>query len=258
MRALGGGARIPFPHRRRDPARPDGRSSARLACRPPPHRSLREPRHPSGNSHRSRAGPNPGEGRLGSARRLLLRAQLRLSLASDPARLPGHPSQRRSRAPRGRFRHPLRPHDAPGRDRRRTMAFGRGIRGLLPPPSAFPRRRGARRVEYRYRLTRHEPYWHLERASCDSDDYGAQYRFTTAPRLLADYRGGCEYHQKSPDSTFTQKVVATRALEDGRVTVTRDRVILRQGNHRSETPLADEKAWYEALARHLGIHLETV
>ena len=112
--------------------------------------------------------------------------------------------------------------------------------------------------EYRYRLTRHEPYWHLERASCDSDDYGAQYRFTTAPRLLADYRGGCEYHQKSPDSTFTQKVVATRALEDGRVTVTRDRVILRQGNHRSETPLADEKAWYEALARHLGIHLETV
>ena len=112
--------------------------------------------------------------------------------------------------------------------------------------------------EYRYRLTRHEPYWHLERASCDSDDYGAQYRFTTAPRLLADYRGGCQYHQTSPDSTFTQKVVATRALEDGRVTVTRDRVILRQGNHRSETPLADEKAWYEALARHCGIHLETV
>jgi len=112
--------------------------------------------------------------------------------------------------------------------------------------------------EYRYRLSRQEPYWHLERASRDSDDYGVQYRFTTAPRRLTEYRGGCEYHQKSPDSTFTQKVVATRALEDGRVTVTRDRVILRQGNYRSETPLADEKAWYEALARHLGIHLETV
>jgi len=111
--------------------------------------------------------------------------------------------------------------------------------------------------EFRYRLTRHDPYWHLERAS-HGDDYGVQYRFTTAPRLLADYRGGCEYHQTSPDSTFTQKVVATRALEDGRVTVTRDRVILRQGNHRSETPLADERAWYEALARRLEIHLETI
>lgn len=113
-------------------------------------------------------------------------------------------------------------------------------------------------LEYRYRLTRHEPYWHLERAALDGDDYGVQYRFTTAPRLLADYRGGCEYHQTSPDSTFTQRVVATRALEDGRVTVTRDRVILRQAKNRSETPLADERSWNEALARHFGIHLETV
>jgi len=112
--------------------------------------------------------------------------------------------------------------------------------------------------EYRYRLTRHEPYWHLERAGHDGDDYGVQYRFTTAPRRLAEYRGGCEYHQTSPDSTFTQNVVATRALEDGRVTVTRDRVILRQAKDRSETPLADERSWNEALARHFGIHLETV
>ncbi|MGH9388872.1 MAG: arylamine N-acetyltransferase, partial [Vicinamibacteria bacterium] len=113
-------------------------------------------------------------------------------------------------------------------------------------------------TEYHYRLTWRDPHWHLERASHDGDDYGVQYRFTTAPRLLADFRGGSEYHQTSPESTFTQKVVVTRALEDGRVTVTRDRVMLRQGNHQSETPLADERAWRDALARHFGIHLETV
>ncbi len=112
-------------------------------------------------------------------------------------------------------------------------------------------------TEYRYRLTRHEPYWHLERAPRDDDGYRVQYRFTTLPRQLADYRGGCEYHQTSPESTFTQKVVATRALEDGRVTVTRDRVILRQGGARSETPLPDEAAFYSALARHFGIRMET-
>jgi N-hydroxyarylamine O-acetyltransferase len=98
----------------------------------------------------------------------------------------------------------------------------------------------------------------VERASHDSDDYGVQYRFTTAPRLLADYRGGCEHHQKSPDSAFTQNILATRALEDGRVTVTRDRLILRRGKSRTETPVADETAWLEALHRHLGILLETV
>ena len=113
-------------------------------------------------------------------------------------------------------------------------------------------------TEYRYCLTRYEPYWHLERASHDCDDFGTQYRFTTAPRLLADFRAGCEYHQTSPDSTFTQKVVATRALEDGRVTVTRDRIILREGRSRSETPLADDKAFRSALYRHFGIDLETV
>ncbi len=111
--------------------------------------------------------------------------------------------------------------------------------------------------DYRYRLSRHEAYWHLERAPGDGDGYLAQYRFTTVPRQLADYRAGCEYHQTSPDSTFTQKVVATCALEDGRVTVTRDRVILRQGGARSEIPLADEEAFYSALARHVGIQMET-
>ncbi len=112
--------------------------------------------------------------------------------------------------------------------------------------------------EYRYRLTCHQPYWHLERAPKDGGDYLVQYRFTTIPRQLADYRAGCEYHQTSSESSFTQKVVATRALEDGRVTVTRDRVILRQGGVRSETPLADDQAFYSALARHFGIQLETV
>jgi N-hydroxyarylamine O-acetyltransferase len=110
--------------------------------------------------------------------------------------------------------------------------------------------------EYRYRLRRHGAYWTLERSSYEKEDYQAQYRFTTRPHRLEDYRSGCEYHQTSPESTFTQKVVATRALEDGRVTVTRDRVIVRRGKTRTETPLPDESAFYLALERHCGILLE--
>jgi N-hydroxyarylamine O-acetyltransferase len=110
--------------------------------------------------------------------------------------------------------------------------------------------------DYRYRLRRHGEYWHLERAETESDEYRVQYRFTTAPRRLADYRPGCEYHQTSPDSTFTQKVVATRAVEEGRVTITRDRIIVRRGKNRSETALPDERAFHEALEHHCGIFLE--
>jgi len=110
--------------------------------------------------------------------------------------------------------------------------------------------------EYSYRVTRHSPYWHLERAPRGGGDYETQYRFTTTPHVLEDFRGASEYHQTSPLSTFTQKVVATLALEDGRVTVTRDSVIMRHGGSRSETSLADENAFREALARHFGIQLE--
>jgi N-hydroxyarylamine O-acetyltransferase len=111
-------------------------------------------------------------------------------------------------------------------------------------------------AEYRYRLTRHELYWHLERAPLDAGSYETQYRFTNVPRTLAEFRSGCEYHQTSPESTFTQKVVATRALEDGRITVTPERVIVRQGKTRSETALGDENEFQEQLARHFGILLE--
>jgi N-hydroxyarylamine O-acetyltransferase len=110
--------------------------------------------------------------------------------------------------------------------------------------------------DYCYRLRRDGEDWHLERAPRHSGEYAVQYRFTTIPRLLSDYRPGCEYHQTSPDSTFTQKVVATRALEDGRVTITRDRIIVRRGTSRTETPLPDESAFYRALERHCGIRME--
>lgn len=112
--------------------------------------------------------------------------------------------------------------------------------------------------DYRYRLSRHDAYWHLERAPHDGSEYETQYRFTTTPRSIEDYRLGCEYHQTSPASTFTQKVVATRALEDGRVTVARDRLIVRRGKSRSETPILDQRAFEEALERHCGILLEKV
>lgn len=111
--------------------------------------------------------------------------------------------------------------------------------------------------DFLYRLTRYDPYWHLERASRDGDDYTVQYRFTTEPRSLSDYGSGCEYHQTSPHSTFTQKVVTTRALENGRLTLTKDRLIVRRGESRTETVLADEKAWLEALERHFQITLES-
>jgi N-hydroxyarylamine O-acetyltransferase len=113
--------------------------------------------------------------------------------------------------------------------------------------------REEREAGYRFRLRGPEPAWLLERAPSNGGDYVPQYRFTTTPRALEEFREACHYHQTSPESTFTQKAVATRALEDGRVTVAQDRVIVRQNGKRIETPLPSLDAWREALARHVGL-----
>ncbi|MGH9321535.1 MAG: arylamine N-acetyltransferase family protein [Vicinamibacteria bacterium] len=109
---------------------------------------------------------------------------------------------------------------------------------------------------YVYRLSRAEDIWVLSRAPTDGEEFGSQYRFTLTPRRLSDFRGGCEYHQTSKDSPFTQRVVTSRALAEGRITLTRERLILHSRTGRTETPIPDESAWLDALGRHFEISLE--
>jgi len=87
------------------------------------------------------------------------------------------------------------------------------------------------------------------------EPFQAQYRFTLTPRTLAEFAEGSRYHQTSPESTFTQKVVCTRALPDGRLTLTADRLVETHGASRTETPLSDRSAWEEALKQHFAIEL---
>jgi N-hydroxyarylamine O-acetyltransferase len=111
---------------------------------------------------------------------------------------------------------------------------------------------------FRYRLGRDGAQWILERCGLGESRFVRQYRFTTEPRLLSDFRSGCEYHQTSPESHFTRNVVVSRVLPGGRVTLTKDRLVLRRGKTRSETSLESERAWRDALAESFGIVLAEV
>ena len=81
-----------------------------------------------------------------------------------------------------------------------------------------------------------------------------QYTFQLTPHELQDYAGMCVYHQTSSESTFTQKVVCTRATEEGRITVTDKKWIVRSGSNRTETELSGKEHFYELLRQHFGIH----
>ncbi len=101
-----------------------------------------------------------------------------------------------------------------------------------------------------YRLDRQGEQWFLLQGSTP------KYRFTLAPRQLADFEEACHYQQNSPESTFTQRVVTTRFTPGGRVTLTRERLVVHRGAERIETKIENETEWSQALDEHFDIVLE--
>lgn len=85
--------------------------------------------------------------------------------------------------------------------------------------------------------------------------WGAQYRFSLEPRVYADFKQMCRYHQISPQSHFTQRRVCSLATPDGRVTISGMKLILTRGDERQERELADEREYVAALHEHFGITL---
>jgi N-hydroxyarylamine O-acetyltransferase len=93
--------------------------------------------------------------------------------------------------------------------------------------------------------------WILQRRS--GETWEAQYRFTLQPHLLADFTERCQYHQTSPESSFTQKRVCSLATPLGRITLS-DLLLIRtvQGK-RKEQHLPSEVEYREVLANRFGV-----
>lgn len=81
-----------------------------------------------------------------------------------------------------------------------------------------------------------------------------EYVFSLVPRRLEDFAGMCAFHQTSPESHFTRRIVCSLPLPSGgRVTVSGQTLIESDGDARRETPLADERAVRAALLERFGI-----
>jgi len=83
--------------------------------------------------------------------------------------------------------------------------------------------------------------------------WSAQYRFGLTPYEYEDYAEMCHYHQTSPESSFTQAPLCSRATPDGRVTVSGLRLITTRNGVKKREELEDEAARAEALRAHFGI-----
>jgi arylamine N-acetyltransferase len=76
------------------------------------------------------------------------------------------------------------------------------------------------------------------------------YELTLATQPLQAFAAMCTYHRSSPDSFFSKGLLCTRATPAGRITLSRDRLIVVADGRRSETPVANPAV---VLAQQFGI-----
>jgi N-hydroxyarylamine O-acetyltransferase len=79
------------------------------------------------------------------------------------------------------------------------------------------------------------------------------YQLTLTEQPLAAFAPMHRHHQTSPDSIFTKGLICTRAMPTGRITLSRDRLIIVDGADRSETLTADRD---QALEHYFGLKKE--
>jgi N-hydroxyarylamine O-acetyltransferase len=86
--------------------------------------------------------------------------------------------------------------------------------------------------------------------------WARQYCFDLQPRQLSDFAEMCVWQQTSPESSFTQRRVCTRATPDGRITLSDMCLITTAHGRRDERLLDGEEEYRGILREKFGIVLD--
>ncbi|HSD62817.1 MAG TPA: arylamine N-acetyltransferase [Ignavibacteriaceae bacterium] len=98
-------------------------------------------------------------------------------------------------------------------------------------------------------------YFILFRSS-DGNDFLPQYKFSVIPRQLKEYESMCEFNQTSPQSSFTQKVICSKATETGRISLSDLKLIVTEKGNKNQTEITEEE-FHSLLNRYFGIKLNS-
>ncbi|WP_199635462.1 arylamine N-acetyltransferase [Serratia sp. PAMC26656] len=108
-----------------------------------------------------------------------------------------------------------------------------------------------------FHLEQEGEVYYLERRNGDNRSHAKTlYRFTLQAREPSEFDGMCHYHSTSPQSHFTQRLVCSRPTENGRVTLSENKLIITEDHQRHESTLYSEDERRATLMRYFGIDLE--
>jgi N-hydroxyarylamine O-acetyltransferase len=82
-----------------------------------------------------------------------------------------------------------------------------------------------------------------------------EYMFTLKKRDLSEFTGMCHYNQTSPQSHFTQNKFCSLATENGRITVTANKIKITEGDGVTELQLKSDEDFQAALEKYFHIRL---
>jgi len=107
-----------------------------------------------------------------------------------------------------------------------------------------------------FRIERHDSAYLRLESYKEGLGYSPKYFFTMDERQLEDYAEMCEYHQTSPESSFTHERVCTMATEHGRVTLRDDMLIETIYGKKTMRLVMDDEEFDQILKDRFGIEIK--
>jgi N-hydroxyarylamine O-acetyltransferase len=105
-----------------------------------------------------------------------------------------------------------------------------------------------------YRIDTYDEMY-LRVSKKDIGEWAPEYIFDPQARALEEFEARCDFHQTSSESHFQHKKVCSRPIENGRLTVSSDKVKIKQGDEIEEQELESEEDFHAALWEHFRIKL---
>ena len=111
-------------------------------------------------------------------------------------------------------------------------------------------------VDSTYRFVCSNNRWFLQRL-IETDEWYDEYSFDVnlIPLAISDFEEANRYYQTAPESYFVQGRICSRAMEEGRISLTGHELIVTRNGQREETPIEDEQTFVRALNEHFGIRI---
>lgn len=114
------------------------------------------------------------------------------------------------------------------------VGFGDSVRTPLPLTGEMKHD-----VSGLYRMKKlDEKIYDLQRKD---DEWNTLFRLNTTERQLLDFKEACHFNQTSPQSIFTQKELVSLATNDGRITLSNNRLIVTNKDDRKEREITESE-----------------